>query len=80
MSFKFVSERFGEVSYTEDDILLFPRGLPAFEEHHKWILIGDEDSAIKWLQSLEDGGRALPVTTPDAVLPDYKVRIPEDEL
>ncbi len=80
MSFKFVSERFGEVSYTEDDILLFPRGLPAFEEHHKWILIGDEDSAIKWLQSLEDGGRALPVTTPDAVLPDYNVRIPEDEL
>ena len=30
--------------------------------------------------SVEDGELALPVTTPDAVMPDYNAKIPEDEL
>ena len=74
------SSRFGEISYSEGDLLVFPRGIPAFEKHHKWILAGDEDNAIKWLQNVEDGDLALPVTTPDAVMPDYNAKIPEDEL
>ncbi len=74
------TRRFGEVSYSSDDVLFFPRGIPAFENKHEWILAGDDDSAIKWLQSIEDGSLALPVTSPDAVQPDYNARIPEDEL
>ena len=74
------SSRFGEISYSEDDVLVFPRGLPAFEHHHNWLLAGDEENAIKWLQNIEDGELALPVTTPDAVMPDYNAKIPEDEL
>ena len=76
----FVSERFGEITYTQDDVLSFPRGLPAFENSRSWVLVGDEDNAVKWLQNIEDGALALPVTTPDAVMPDYNARIPEDEL
>ena len=72
--------RFGEVSYNEEDVLFFPRGIPAFESNHKWILAGSDDSAIKWLQNIEDGDLALPVTSPDAIRPDYNARIPEDEL
>lgn len=72
--------RFGEVSYSPEDLLTFPRGIPAFEDKHNWILAGNEDSAIKWLQSIDDGALALPVTSPDAVRPDYNARIPEDEL
>ena len=72
--------RFGPVSYQEDDVLFFPRGIPAFEENHKWILAGSDDSAIKWLQNIEDGDLALPVTSPDAIQSDYNARIPEDEL
>ena len=74
------TERFGEVSYGDEDVLAFPRGIPAFEDRHRWILVGSEDNAIKWLQNLEDPALALPVTTPDAVRPDYNARIPEDEL
>ena len=76
----FVSERFGEISYTQEDVLSFPRGIPAFEHNRSWVLVGDEDNAVKWLQNIEDGTLALPVTTPDAVMPDYNARIPEDEL
>lgn len=74
------SSRFGEISYTEEDVLFFPRGIPAFEKNNNWLLAGDEDNAIKWLQNIEDGDLALPVTTPDAVMPDYNAKIPEDEL
>ena len=74
------TERFGEVSFREEDLLTFPRGIPAFEDKHRWVLVGSEDNAVKWLQSVEDGALALPVTTPDAVRPDYNARIPEDEL
>ncbi|MBQ9904018.1 MAG: flagellar assembly protein FliW [Synergistaceae bacterium] len=77
---KIETTRFGSVSYSEDDVLFFPRGIPAFETKHEWILAGSDDSAVKWLQSLDDGDLALPVTSPDAVQPDYNARIPEDEL
>ena len=77
---KIETSRFGSVSYSEEEILFFPRGIPAFESHHDWILAGADDSAVKWLQSLDDGDLALPVTSPDAVQPDYNARIPEDEL
>lgn len=74
------TERFGEVAFRDEDMLTFPRGLPAFEDKHRWILVGEEDNAVKWLQCVEDGALALPVTTPDTVRPDYNARIPEDEL
>jgi flagellar assembly factor FliW len=74
------SSRFGEISYSEEDTLFFPRGLPAFEKNRTWILTGEEDNAIKWLQNIEDEALALPVTTPDAVMPDYNAKIPEDDL
>ena len=74
------TERFGEVTYEEGDVLDFPRGIPAFEDMRRWIVVGSEDNAIKWLQSVEDGALALPVTSPDAVRADYNARIPEDEL
>jgi flagellar assembly factor FliW len=74
------SSRFGEISYSEEDVLIFPRGIPAFEKNRNWILAGEEDNAIKWLQNIEDGALALPVTTPDAVMPDYNAKIPEDDM
>ena len=74
------TERFGEIAFGEEELLTFPRGLPAFEDKHRWIIVGSEDNAVKWLQSVDDGALALPVTTPDVVRPDYNARIPEDEL
>ena len=66
--------RFGKVEYDDSDLLIFPRGIPAFENNHQWILAGSDDSAIRWLQNIEDGSLALPVRS------DYNARIPDDEL
>ena len=78
--FTISTSRFGIVSYKREDVLIFPRGIPAFEDKHEWILVGSDDNAIKWLQSINDGELALPVTSPDAIRSDYNARIPEDEL
>jgi flagellar assembly factor FliW len=80
MSESVLSSRFGEISFSEEDVLFFPRGIPAFEKSHRWILAGDEDNAVKWLQNVDNGALALPVTSPDAVMPDYNAKIPEDDL
>ncbi|MCL1875794.1 MAG: flagellar assembly protein FliW [Synergistaceae bacterium] len=72
--------RFGELFYNEEDIIVFPRGIPGFERNHKWAIAGDEDSIIKWLQSLDDAELALPITTPDIVMLEYNARIPDDEI
>ena len=80
MSKTLKTERFGEIFYDTEDILFFPRGIPAFEDKHEWILAGRDENAIKWLQSLDDENLALPVTSPDAIRSDYNARIPEDEL
>ena len=72
---KIDTPRFGVVNYNENDVLIFPRGIPAFENNHKWILAGNDDSAIKWLQNIEDPSLALPVTSPDAIRSVLQVRL-----
>jgi flagellar assembly factor FliW len=72
--------RFGELSVSEEDIFLFPRGIPAFESHREWILLGEDDNPVKWLQSMTDGEVALPVCPPGFVLSKYEARIPDEDL
>lgn len=72
--------RFGELFYNEEDVIAFPRGVPGFERSHSWALAGEDEDLIKWLQSLDDPDLALPITTPDVVMPDYNARIPDDEV
>ena len=74
------STRFGELEIDEEDIIIFPAGIPGFEDKHKWILVGDDDNAIMWMHSTEDGGLALPVTTPDSIKSDYNAQIPREVL
>ena len=72
--------RFGELFYEEGDVIVFPRGIPGFERSRNWAITGDEEGVIKWLQSLDDAELALPITTPDIVMPEYNARIPDDEI
>ena len=74
------STRFGELEIDEGDIINFPAGIPGFEDKHHWIIIGDDDNAIMWMHSTEDGELALPVTTPDSVKSDYNAQIPSEAL
>ena len=77
---KINSTRFGDLEIDDEDVIHFPVGIPGFEDKHRWILVGDDDNAIIWLHSTEDGSLALPVTPPQAVMSDYNARIPRESL
>ena len=74
--------RFGALEYSEDDVLYFPKGVPGFDDHKKWLLLGDDDEGnpIKWLQSLKDGDVALPVMPPELIIPKYDPQLCESDI
>ena len=56
---------FGEITIEDDKVLDFPNGIIGIEDKHKFAIIYDadrgSDTAIRWLQSMEDPYLALPV-------------------
>lgn len=74
------ASRFGLLSVNDEDVLRFPKGIPGFYDHREWILAGEDDNPVKWLQSLHDGAIALPVMVPQAVLPGYNAKIVSGDL
>jgi flagellar assembly factor FliW len=72
---------FGPVEIEMDDVLVFPRGLVAFEECRHWILLCDEENpALAWLQSLSRTEVALPVVSPRRFVPEYSVHVGRGQL
>ncbi len=71
---------FGPLDYSEDSLLEFPAGLPAFEDQTRFVLIERPDSSpLVFLQSLgrpELAFLALPALT---IEPGYRLEIPPEE-
>lgn len=75
------TSRFGPIEIEPEDILLFSRGLFAFENHRHWILLSDgQNDGVAWLQSLSDPEVALPTVSPRKFVPGYQVRILRSQL
>ena len=72
--------RFGKFTVNDEDVIQFPKGIPGFETHKKWAPAGEDDSPIKWLQSMGDGDVALPVVIPQIIKSNYNARLPEGEI
>lgn len=74
---------FGEIDIEEEKIITFPGGIIGFPELKKFTLIHDEEkgtsAGIRWLQSLEETGFAMPVMDPLLVKEDYNPEV-DDEL
>ena len=75
------TRHFGPVTVDADDIVLFPRGIVAFEDCRHWVLLGDaENPTLAWLQSISRPEVALPVVSPRRFVPDYAVRLSRGQL
>lgn len=75
------TSRFAVVQIEPEDILLFSRGLIAFEEHRHWVLLGDDENpSVAWLQSLADPEVALPTVSPRRYVPGYQIRLSKHQL
>ena len=78
---KINTSRFGTVDIQPDDILFFKKGLFGFEDCQHWVILGDAgNSAVAWLQSLQNADHALPVVSPRRFLPHYQVKLDPAEL
>lgn len=74
---------FGEVEISDDKVIIFENGIVGFPDLKKFALIHDEDAGkgagIRFLQSLDEAGFAMPVMDPLIVKPDYDPEV-DDEL
>lgn len=74
---------FGEIDIEEAKVIRFPNGIVGFSDLTEFALIHDSEKegavAIRWLQSLQEPGFAMPVIDPLVVKADYNPEV-EDEL
>jgi flagellar assembly factor FliW len=76
-----VSTYFGRLEYRPEDTILFPRGIPGFEEETCYVglsIPGQEP--ILYLQSLSRPDFCLITLPVRAVYSDYKLELPPEEL
>lgn len=74
---------FGEIEIAEEKIITFENGIIGFPDLKRFTLLHDEargtDAGIRFLQSIEEPGFAMPVMDPLIVKPDYDPEV-NDEL
>ena len=80
---KAVTRLFGTIDIADDKIITMEKGMIGFPELKHFALIFDEakkDKAFKimWLQSMDDGEIAFPVTDPIHLVEDYKPTVNEE--
>ena len=80
---KIETKIFGEIEISEEKIVTFQDGIIGFPEMKRFALLHDEErgagAGIRFLQSLDEPGFAMPVMDPLAVKPDYDPEV-DDEL
>ena len=74
---------FGEVTIDDEKIINFDGGIIGYPELQKFALIHDAEqgnnAGIRWMQSLDEPGFALPVMDPLIVAADYNPMV-DDEI
>ncbi len=74
---------FGEIEISDDKIITFENGIIGFPDMKRFTLLHDEEKGtgvgIRFLQSIEEPGFAMPVLDPLIVKPDYNPEV-DDEL
>lgn len=75
---------FGDVEISDDKILLFEDGIIGFPDLKHFTLLHDEekgqDAGIRYFQSVEEPGFAMPVMNPLMVCENYNPQVSEEFL
>lgn len=78
---KFVSKVYGEIEYTEKNIITFNKGIPGFEGLRKYILVDlNGYEPFKMLQSLEDEHIGMIVVSPYEFFGEYNVKLSDETM
>ena len=79
---KVETSRFGTIDISEKQIIRFPKGLYGFEKETEFTLLPfnpNVESPMEWMQSLKSDHLAFVVTDPYLYLPDYKLKLSEED-
>lgn len=68
---------FGDIEIEETGIITFEEGIPGFDDVKKYVLLGDPEVSIEWLQGIEEDV-TIPIIDPFEVKVDYEFEIPEN--
>jgi flagellar assembly factor FliW len=64
--------RFGQIEFSESDIIHFDEGLIGFPKLQEFLLVPHkQDSPFRWLQAVVEPGVAFLVAEPTHFVPDY---------
>lgn len=77
---RIATTRFGSLEHIEvpdDQIYEFYPGLGGFEDDHRYALIIDDESVMRWLQSLAKPAVCFPLLEPALVVPGYAFELPD---
>lgn len=81
---KINSRVFGEIEVSDDKMILFENGIIGFPQLKHFTLLYDEergsDAGIRFLQSIEEPGFAMPVMDPLVVAEDYNPQVDDEVL
>jgi flagellar assembly factor FliW len=81
---KLKTKAFGQIEIGEDKIIRFEHGILGFPDLKDFTLIFDEDKGvdtpIKWLQSIDEPGFAMPVMNPELAIKGYAPHIDSELL
>ncbi|MBC8283904.1 MAG: flagellar assembly protein FliW [Nitrospinae bacterium] len=76
------TSRFGTLDIPENEIIQFPEGLYGFEKETEFTLLPfnpNVESPMEWMQSLKSAHLAFVITDPYLYLPDYKLKLSEED-
>ena len=79
---KVETSRFGTLDISEQEIVRFPEGLYGFEKETEFTLLPfnpNVESPMEWMQSLKSTHLAFVITDPYLYLPDYKLKLSEED-
>jgi len=79
---KVETSRFGTLDMSEKEIVRFPEGLYGFEKETEFTLLPfnpNVESPMEWMQSLKSTHLAFVITDPYLYLPDYKLKLSEED-
>jgi flagellar assembly factor FliW len=78
---KYLTSKFGQITFEEKEILFLPKGILGFSQLSKYVIIEkDEYEPFKWLQSVEESDVAFVIVDPTFFFSDYKLELHEKEL
>lgn len=75
------STKLGRLTVESDRLITFSEGILGFPAVRRYVLIeNDKGHPFFWLQAMEDNDLSFVITDPCIFIPDYKPRIPQDDL